>query len=219
MSFLIAALVAGPATYRFLPEPGKSYAIDLKVYWEAKHSTSTLKMVMQARRTGDGLYTMDLDLVGAVVDGKDMSALLRSSLKSPRVSMGWNDLAQRAGSMTQLQIKHMPPALAPIIGEAGVYLCEFARKPIAPGATYTASTTASGGCTTGAYTFKGVDDKSGKKLATYTVDKIALFAGKQTQTMVFTVDAKTGVPLSMTYQINDPAKGGKVSFRQTITQM
>jgi len=217
MTVFIAALAAVPVAYRFMPEPGRTYAVDLKVYWEAKRKSSTLRMAMQARRTGNGVYTMDIDLVGAVVDGKDLSALLRSSLKSPRVSMDWNDLAQRSGGMTPLQIKQVPPALGPILSEAGIYLCEFARKPIAAGATYTGSTTASGGCTTGHYTFKGVEEKGGCKLAAFNVDNIALSSGKQVKTMVFSVDPKTGVPLSMTYQIDDPAKGGRLSFRQEIS--
>lgn len=213
MTALLLAVAAAPATFRFTPDPTKVYAVVLKVYWAAKHSASSLRMEMRATRLGKGHYRMDIDLVGAEVAGQDQTAALKAALKSTRVSMEWNDLAQRAGGMTRLQTRRVPPSLGPLLAEAGIYLCEFSRRALVPGDHYAGSTTASGGCTEGQYTYHGVTGKS----ARFTVEDIALLSGKQTQDMEFTVDPKTGVPTVMTYRIDDPAKGGSVSFRQTIT--
>ena len=206
-----------PLEFRFRPCNGTTYEISLDVEWQDANRDSSLFMESKMVPTDERRYTLTLNLVGARVNGQDASKLLTDCLLEPGVTVDWNDLGQRAGGMSPLKTKQIPQSLMPLFREAGIYLCEFPRRAIQVGDTWRGTTTASGGCTSGEYHLDGLGKVDGRPVAFVSVDNIALFSGKLLVPIKFAVDLETGVPLTMTYQIDDPSKGGRMAFTQTIT--
>ena len=130
----------------------------------------------------------------------------------------WTPLSRRTGMATGYSMQYPKPDIVPYLQEAGIYLAFFKQEPVKPGDSWEGSTTATGGCTSGTFTFKGVQTSHGKTFANLEVTKIMFVQPtvEQAGPMRMLVDLSTGLPKVVDYKVRDRKTGSTTHFRQTL---
>lgn len=222
MSALIALLVlASPAepkvTMRLNLLQGQKFTyvlvIDserLKTHTEVTHKAT----ISDADR--DSL-TMDVQIAGITINGKDRSKDLKKVLSNDTATLGWDRLSRRNGAMTGLNFAQPETDLTPALSECGIYLCQFPQDAVAPGSTWRGATTATGGCTSGTYKFLSKTTENGREVAKFEVSKIGMSQSTLLAPMKMTVDLASGLPIYVDYSVKRNQTGKKVHFRQVLT--
>ena len=164
------------------------------------------------------VINMDCRATGLKIGGKDRTADLKKAWGGQVAKLPWTTLSRRTGMATGYEAKSAKKDVIPYLEEAGVYLACFQKDPVKPGDSWDGSTTATGGCTSGHFTFKGVRKEKGKQVADFDVTNIMFInqADAQVGPMKMVVDLATGLPKVVDYKVKNQKTGRTSHFRQIL---
>lgn len=218
VDLIALAIIDAPqnALLRLNLDQDTEYAVSLKVERDKPKTSGEIRQVVTVAKVNPGTVRLECRLTGMTIDGKDRSSDLARMLTKSTVTFDWTDRAQRQGEMTTLAFGKVNEDLMPLLQEAGLYLCEFPAKPVAPGTSWRGSTTATGGCTSATYTLKNLQ----KHLAEIEVTDIQFLAPvEQIGPMKMTVDTRTGFPIRVEYRVKGQKTGRISHYTQTLASI
>lgn len=196
-------------------KPKQTFDVVLKVDRDKPNTTGEIHQKLTVKSIDRGTIWFEDTLVGLSINGRDRTADLKRILSNQSVTFGWNSRAQRIGDMSPLGIRERDDEIFSVLGEAGLYLCEFPESPAKPDSVWMGSTTATGGCTVGKYRLKDwVEDHFNVEVTDIQFQVPVDPVGP----MKMEVDSKTGMPRKVEYSVRG-RKSGRVShYVQTIKQ-
>ncbi len=161
---------------------------------------------------------MDCRATGLKINGKDRTADLNKAWGGQVAKLPWTTLSRRTGMETNYEAKSAKRDVIPFLMEAGIYLAFFQKGPVKPGDSWDGSTTATGGCTSGHFTFTGVRQVKGRQVADFDVTNIMFLdqADEQVGPMKMVVDLSSGLPEAVDYKVKNGKTGRTSHFRQIL---
>ncbi|MCW5940659.1 MAG: hypothetical protein KIS66_00410 [Fimbriimonadaceae bacterium] len=126
----------------------------------------------------------------------------------------WTPLAVRTGDARGFALRHVDPEIAPFLAEAGIYLCQFPPNPVRPGDSWSGSTTATGGCTSARYRYRGME----RGRALFELTDIRMSSHEQIGPMTMTVDPAAGIPVRVEYRVRGRQTGRISRFVQVLVR-
>lgn len=166
-----------------------------------------------------GQIDMSVQIVGFKYAGQDRMKDLREIAGEATAVIPWNELSQRVGVLQGLQAKAGDPKLMKLLAEAGFYCGNFKPHPVNPGDHWSGSVTATGGCTSSVYTFKGLRTEKGKEIADFEVTDIAMSNHEQDGPMKVAIDVATGMPIHVEYKVLNYRTNQRTRFVQELVSV
>ena len=167
-----------------------------------------------------GQIDMSVQIVGFKLDGKDSLKALREVAGEAKAVIPWNEQCVRVGVLQGLRTTAgADPKLMKLLSEAGFYCGNFKPHPVNPGDRWSGSVTATGGCTSSVYTFKGLRSEKGKEIADFEVTDIAMSNHEQDGPMKVAIDVATGMPLHVEYKVVNYRTNQRTRFVQELVDV
>lgn len=203
-------------TMRLTAKPGSTYRYRLTIEKRPPADKASLTSTFRISAGKGSTLNMECTLDRLEINGRDRTPELKSACGGQTAVLPWTNLSRRTG---QTKGFHMTPGKADVdacLMEAGIYMPCFQSGPVKLGDSWPGSTTATGGCTGGKFTFKQKTKYKDRTTYLFEVSRIAFLNGeKQLGPMLMTVAADTGMPIRMEYWVQN-AKGAKTHFLQQL---
>ena len=219
-TILLLVAASSPAkTYsmRLNLHQGQTFSYKLLVQRDKPKTSAEFTNTFKISKVDGNTIYMDGKFAKLKIDNKDRTKDLKAVVGDGVVTWPWTIYSRRTGSVGHIPIHEGKPDVMTCLAETGIYLAYFQRQDVKPGDSWTGSTTATGGCTSGKFNFKEVKSVGGKQLAVFEVTNIMFLRPQDEQVgpMKMVVDLASGLPTTVDYKVKDGKTGQISHFVQT----
>jgi hypothetical protein len=211
-------------TLRLNLKPGQVWTYKLAVERPNKARSGEMVNRFKVTKVDNNVIILQGNVVGLRQGGKDKTKELNILMGPRPATIPYDHLSRRVGQLIPLENREADPKVraklgeeeyinvALLIGEAGLYHGHFKQEPVKPGDSWIGSVTATGGCTSATFTYKG----SKGNIAHFEVTDIAMDRHDQIGPMKLQIDVNSGMPVYMEYRVKQRQSGLESKFVQTL---